>query len=515
MVDAEYPGQLQVTRSMGTVRPRTLNVFVHCGSGFEFGVHNADVDTGVRALVERVFLHKGADGEWCPVPELSYAELEETLEDGIGWFRRNAVEVHPWSPQAFVGRYRGRQRLTYEKALASLMVKPLTKEDSYLSTFVKAEKLNLTAKPDPSPRVIQPRGPRFNICLGRYLAPIEKEIYKDIDRCFSSDFSHLVPSVMKGLNAEQRGAAIAAHWGRFEDPVCIGYDASRMDQHYRANTLKVAHKVYGFYNRSRKMQTLLKWQRTNRGFMRCADGTVKYRVSGKGASGDIDTSLRNILLMALMAREVRKRSRVRFSWVNDGDDSLVFCERRDVARILAVLEAVHERSGFPIGVEPVVDTLEQVEFCQTRPIWTGEKWVMCRDPRLVLSKDLYSVKSLRTAGEWNTLRNSVSQCGLSLAGDLPILGEFYAMLGRGAGRKVDKGFEETGFARLAKGMSRKLAEPTQESRVSFWKAFGILPDEQVGMEELYRAAVPVYSQQQNVYDLSHGRYLELRMGLID
>ena len=110
-------------------------------------------------------------------------------------------------------------------AVESLKVSPIEEKDSYLNAFVKCEKINRTAKLDPAPRIIQPRKPRFNVCLGRYIKPIEHAIYRAIDKVFGS------PTVVKGMNATERGLLLARKWARFSDPVAIGIDAKRFDQH--------------------------------------------------------------------------------------------------------------------------------------------------------------------------------------------------------------------------------------------------------------------------------------------
>jgi len=73
------------------------------------------------------------------------------------------------TPKEFLGFYSGRKLERYQKAVESLEMHPVREKDAWLSTFVKAEKLNITAKPDPAPRVILPRDPRYNVEVGRYL----------------------------------------------------------------------------------------------------------------------------------------------------------------------------------------------------------------------------------------------------------------------------------------------------------------------------------------------------------
>jgi hypothetical protein len=245
------------------------------------------------------------------------------------------------------------------------------------------------------------------------------------------------------------------------------------------------------------------------GFVRCKDGTIKYRVEGRGMSGDMDTSLRNIVIMVCLFIALFIELGGRYSLLNDGDDNGTMCEEEDVAELRESAPAHFHRAGFIMEIEETVSVFEHIDFCQTHPVWDGARYIMCRDPRIVLSKDLYCIKSITNEREWNTQRLSVGQCGLSLAGNLPIFNEFYSMLCRGAGTKVDANMEETGFARLARGVEAKYAEPTAECRASFYRAFGILPELQIGLERLYRESNLLYNGDYSVFDVSFGHLLTL------
>ena len=74
--------------------------------------------------------------------------------------------------------YVGRKRGIYERAYTSLMVRAIGVRDAWVNTFVKAEKVNFDKKTDPAPRVIQPRSPRYNLEVGRYLKLYEKELFR-------------------------------------------------------------------------------------------------------------------------------------------------------------------------------------------------------------------------------------------------------------------------------------------------------------------------------------------------
>jgi hypothetical protein len=161
----------------------------------------------------------------------------------------------PVTHNQFVDYYKGPRRLVYQRAVDGLALMPVQLRDSYLKTFVKAEKLNFNIKNDPAPRVIQPRSPRYNVEIGCYLRPLEKKLYKAIDTLFNS------PVIMSPYNSFTLAAQLRTKWEKFNEPVCIGLDASRFDQHVSQEALQFEHSIYNhIYSNDRKLAWLLKMQ---------------------------------------------------------------------------------------------------------------------------------------------------------------------------------------------------------------------------------------------------------------
>ncbi len=442
-------------------------------------MHNNNLDNLLRGLYERV-LFRVQKGEAHQPAQPTAGVFEARLSE----FRKRLVELTPRirrvTRDEFVGSYTGRKRVVYEKAAASLAVRQLTRADAYLSTFVKCEKIDFHAKPDPAPRVIQPRGPRYNVEVGRYLKMHEKKIIDGIAGVFGGR------TVMKGLNAEEQAAELRAMWDEFGTPAGIGLDASRFDQHVSKQALQFEHSCYlamcPMHTR-RWLRTLLSWQLVNRGYARAADGVVKYEVEGRRMSGDMNTGLGNCLLMCAMVHAYAKHAGVRVRLANNGDDCMVFMESRHVTKFMAGLDRWFLEMGFRMECEDPVYAFEQVVFCQTQPVYDGVKWVMCRDPRVCLAKDCISVLDLGTACQaW---AGAVGECGLALAGGMPVLQAFYhALMRNGKPSGVGKHpWMESGFQMLAKGLHRGAYTVCPEARASFWRAFGMLPDLQEAIEE--------------------------------
>jgi hypothetical protein len=150
------------------------------------------------------------------------------------------------------------------------------------------------------------------------------------------------------------------------------------------------------------------------------------------------------------------------------------------------------KMGYTMKVEPTVDVLEKVEFCQTQPVFDGTHWRMVRNPRSCLSKDLVSTKSLNTKKAWQLQCQAISDCGLAAYGDMPVFGAFYNHLNVG-GRHVQNIHRTNGLEYMSYGLHHKYEQPTWESRLSFFKAFNITPDEQTCLEKTYNQLECKYS----------------------
>jgi hypothetical protein len=457
---------------------RRLNAFGPAGGAAQFGAHDRDMATCARGVYTRIFVCKvtGTAPIYPSLPALHQLLLPFTQA-----LKSESFTLVPWTYPRFVESYDGRKRLRYQQAAESLDRLNVTRKDSFVSTFVKFEKLNLSAKPDPDPRVIQPRDPRFNVAIGVYIRPLEGVLLKLVNKIFGEI------TVLKGLNSREQGKIIHEKFCSFHDPVIVSLDAIRQDQHMSVSALRYRACLYQmFYHDDPHLAELLTMQETLRGYARDKQDYVKYYKEGGGASGDMDTSLRSCLLSCAIAYAYMRWVNVHMSVINNGDDTTVIVERSDVGKIAGLAE-FSKRAGFPMTMGDPVYELEHLEFCQTKPVFDGTEWFMVRDPHVCLSKDLASVKHLDDETSYNTLRNSVGRCGLALAGHMPVYTAFYKALIRGAGTRVDRDATDTGFKILARRMYNS-GVVTDAARYSFYVAFDITPDEQVALEEYYAAA---------------------------
>jgi len=456
----------------------------------DFGVHNASIVNLCRGLLERVYYVK-KDGVFSPAPKPRKGIFKERLTYFKQQLQSKIGKATPMRREDFPLLYQGRRRTIYQKAVDSLVLEAIVRLDSVLKTFVKAEKINFTAKKDPVPRVIQPRSPRYNVEVGRYLKPLEPKIYKAVASIFQET------TIFKGLNARDSGRVLFNKWRKYSKPVAIGLDASRFDQHVSVDALHWEHSVYlqAFAPNTNELSKLLSWQVSNRGKGYCRDGKVKYKVEGCRMSGDMNTATGNCLIMcALVHAYCKHRNILNYSLANNGDDCVVIMESSDQQNFIDGLDSWFLEMGFNMKVEKPVYVFEQIEFCQTHPVRVEDmngqiQYVMVRNLVTSLAKDCISIKPFDNERSFRSQVTAVGDCGMALTGGVPIFQSFYRGLLRAGGgvryRKHQEMWNESGKEMLRLGMSRCYGTISDNTRFSFWLAFGVPPDMQIEMEKYY------------------------------
>lgn len=162
---------LVVRRTVGlSSKPRRTFIVDGASPPVKFRVHNNSIVNLERAVNERVFqVQLNGCFQEPPRPQ-SFDFFAGRLFGFRKLLNGHLFSTTPITYEAFVGLYRGRRQLVYQQAADSLLRgETLTQRDAEIRCFVKAEKINFTAKSDPAPRVIQPRSPRYNVEVGRYL----------------------------------------------------------------------------------------------------------------------------------------------------------------------------------------------------------------------------------------------------------------------------------------------------------------------------------------------------------
>lgn len=448
-----------------------MNVCSNAGvAAFEHTVENL-----VSGFKERVYYTDGAGTEKPPC-ERTHRDLLPLVAEVVA----NMPACNRVSGAHYVDSRTGSKRAVYANARANLLGRniPLGKLAS-IKYFVKRE-ATYWVKPQ-VPRIISPRSAEFNLLLGRYLHPQEKVIFDSL-RCLTGSVR---PVIAKGMTYQEKATVIADNMAEYG--CCIGLDASRFDQCINAELLKAEHSLYtGIYNGDRTLRALLKCQFNNSGVGVCQDGMVTAKVGPMRCSGDVNTSLGNCIITALLATLCLRELGIVGTFFADGDDCLLFIHRAAIGR-LAQLSSWYLRWGIRMKVEAPAFEPEQVEFCQGRPVLTGSGWTMARNWTKALNTDGYTYIPMTENQRLAHIR-SVGLCGLSMAAGIPILQPWYQRLVEcGRTGKFDanalKGMGYQHRIQTRAGHLAKCQPITDEARVSFWAAFGVCPAQQLVIEK--------------------------------
>jgi hypothetical protein len=451
-------------------------------------VHNNTLRNLKRGIVERVlYLSKGGALVRCPRPSPELV-IERTRE-----FRclllKKLPSTTPVSMEDFPQLYSGRKQVLMQQAVDSLMLRPVEIQDARLKWFIKCEKIDGTAKGDPAPRVISPRDPRYNVSVGVWLKPSEHKLFKGIARVWGE------PTVAKGVNALQVGSMIARKWQSYADPVAVGLDASRFDQHTSYEMMRYfEHLVYKGWFKDAEFNRLIAWQLDNKGKGYTEDGVITAEVKGCRMSGDMNTSSGNCLIMCCLVWSYAKSIGVKCSLINNGDDCVVFLHRKQLEAFQANLDNWFLQLGYSMKVEAPVYEIERIEFCQAHPVAIGNgDYIMVRNVATALAKDsmaLINADHPNSLGAWCSV---VGDGGTACYGGIPVLGSFYryySRLGK-PNSNWSKSYQVRGFDYLSRGMNFRSSKVTPETRFSFYVAFGILPLEQEALEQHFDSLGPL------------------------
>lgn len=464
---------------------RTISQVGRLAPYSRLSVHNSSMVNLERALKERVYFVKGANGEFVPPPYPVSDAFDDC--DPVFWEVSDLCARFPsLTLDEFPRRYKdAKKRSMYQAAAVDLSATPIGKKDAIITGFVKPDKLDFTKKLDPVPRLISSYGPRYVVALGRHYAHREHSIIRALDKAWGSRV------VCKGLNSFRRGELIASKWGRFSKPCALMADASRFDQHVSMDAL---HREFAFYLRlatcpaeRKEMEFLFNMQLIGDGVGRAEDGKVRFSTFGGRKSGVPNTGGGNTLLMCVMFLAFVRSLRIDCEFVNDGDDCVLILEQVDRAVVEASIADYFRRKGFTMVVEKAVFELEHIDFCQSSPVWTPSGYIMVRRPQTAMAKDTISLCRFESERHWARWSASVGECGMALCGGLPVLQEFYAAFIRAShgARRFEQG-PGGGLERLSRGMKRCYGGVAERTRYSFYVAFDITPAEQLAAERLYR-----------------------------
>jgi hypothetical protein len=447
-------------------------------------VHACCAHNELAALMTRVM---------APLPSQVFRPVGPAVRDAFRRLRRlgGLYGGETWSYLQTAKSYSGRLGLRYEEAERSLRVDgALRKEDWYLRPFLKAEKFQGVIKRT-KPRLIYPRSPRYNLMLASRLKPFEHWVWSRLTARWVCR-GGVGRVCAKGLNPVERANLIARKMANMVDCTVMEVDGKAFEAHVGPDQLALEHAVYAAaFPGDRGLQRLLSKQKVLEGTLSCG---ARFSRPGARASGDYNTGLGNSLVMIAVVTGVLRTYGIPFDVLADGDNALLFLRAQDLGRVVANLHGdVKSECGQELTLERPTTVLEEVRFGRSAPVFFGGKYRMVRDWRAILSGALSSHRWLREprfVPEWV---RGVAACELSLARGLPIVQAWalslQAVWGGPEGVRehphTDLVFKGAWFAR-----SEESLEVSTEARLSFERAFGTSPEEQLAIEKRIGCAVP-------------------------
>jgi len=452
-------------------------------------------DAALKSLLERVlYVKHGNNFDEPPRPVRAIFESSlQNQRDRLIKSLSSGEAIKRFTDDQMIAESAPPKRRRMRKVIEQFSGRVDTPLDAHVHGFVKTEKLvpkSGVKHCDVVPRSILPRTKQFNYYLGRYTKPLEEKMYDSIDELFGYQV------VAKHLNQEQRAELLRKHWLSFKDPWSFSSDAKRYDEHHSQQSLKFEDSLYlsQFHGEEkRELRRLLSYQHVNKIRWYTRDGyKLAVTVKGRRMTGDVNTSLGNITIMCVLVHKFLQSLGFldKVKVVNDGDDTVFIGEHEDLLILEAAYPGFMLNYGFEMALENLVHVFEEIQFCQSHPVWAFDRWTMVRNVLKSLCCDpiMLNHRSMKF-NEWLTC---VSVAGSILCSGVPIMQSFYRCLDNNHSiqhiqKLYDKNYQVGLFwlANLSNGEARKFQEITRESRISFYKAFGILPSQQISCEKYY------------------------------
>nr|UQB76031.1 RNA-dependent RNA polymerase [Flumine luteovirus 7] len=303
---------------------------------------------------------------------------------------------------------------------------------------------------------------------------------------------------MSGYNCETLGEIMHQKWLRFDHPVAVPREVSRFDQHTGVGALEDEFEFYkAAFPGDSHLEQILKWQLHPRGVAVAEDGAIAYDCprGGRG-SGQINTSMGNKLIVCGLMWEYFREIGLEASLANMGDDCVIFTEIENLELLQKTLKRWWLKRGYNAITEDPCYDLERVSFCQSNPVEVNGEWIMVRDPMKAISKDCITLSSNVTPAQIASAYMAISTCGRIINSGVPISFALHSAIHRAA-RRYTKDVEinpdfmfrqvEFGNHERMKGLTYQRRNISDETRLSYYRAFGIAPDTQQLIEEYYNS----------------------------
>lgn len=284
--------------------------------------------------------------------------------------------LSPLDPEALIATRSSHVQKRWRRIAEQAMGTLFRRGEALVKTFIKYEKYGvdvlMSGKP---PRAIQARGPLFTFRLARYLVPIEHLMWN-----WRPASNYHLRVFAKGRNARQRAADIR-RMELWSDTKFVLVDHSKFDSRIHTEHLKLSHYFNSLFYRGTdraELRNLMDCQLKNR----CVtERGVFYEVDGRRMSGDIDTAKGNCEINYTVLRYLLRG--IPSCIYLDGDDSVIAVPAKYVEQVVSAVKTCRD-TGMESTVE-VAQHFHQVEFCQSKPIFTNGAWTLMRNPIKAIS----------------------------------------------------------------------------------------------------------------------------------
>lgn len=498
----------------------------------------------------------------CPINE--YVSIRNRVvqerkhyicEEAVGRLESAAVKMHsvirsiikPKQLEEY-GKYAfmcgGKQGERYQRSLADMEGAELSQKYATVYAFVKVENWLLASKgcvdldareaesEPPDPRCIQAASDQLNMGFRTFVGPIEAVAYPTMTEAGrkAGFLGGKSPNTFgKGLSSWKAAQLLHDTLSEFREPVVLSVDASRADAHLHAALHKAKFKIYEAYlNRSsvlamRKMQRWYTHPKC-RGLHGC-----KYTLGDETMlrSGYMDTSLANntcfYLLHCLyrdflvggetwevlkhkMQHEPMLLEEHDYQPLVNGDDTIPVVEARNHLYIMSRITEFFGLFGVDLRIEgPPAHRMEDVEWCQARPVELPQGWRFVRNPAKVMTTlaagpKFWLWETPKTDAEFTRKQTrylkrrlfTVAVCEKSCSIGVPVLQalcDAFISMGEEHEMSNDELKSTPSYYRMLAdgGLNWRSSPPiTEQARASFERAFGITRDEQLQMEEDFK-----------------------------
>lgn len=406
----------------------------------------------------------------------------EAYRKSLKHIRKFIRPLTPASHAHVISRSRGDKRKLLLRAEETLKSTPLDQSDGRVKMFLKDDKYHdlemlgqvldqPTKLKFKAPRCIQYRNKRYCLEYATFAHPYADHIYSFRDDTDTHVFA-------KGRNLTQMASDLRTKYESFTDPHVYLIDCTNFDAHMNGILKRtVQFPLLQCFDNDPLLKQLLSMQKTNRGSTK--NGST-YTTVDTEMSGEMTTDTDDSVANYGMSCSIFESKGARYLVYICGDDSVIITEGK-----VDVSPCDFEEFGMVAKIE-VVTEFEDIEFCQTRPVFDGTSWRMVRNPLRVLARMQWTAKKLDrySPQKLKAYMASLGDCEVATGLGLPIgqyIGTKLANLTR---RRVVVDALRTANLEFVRPGKATLTEPTEECRLSYQRTWGLSIEQQLHIEQM-------------------------------